>query len=110
MTMYEPGRPHPDIRYGITDEEAENFLRRLADPKDDLRRRLEENPREVLLEHNIDIIGIPETVSLASAEKIEEFLEHYLQGPRRTDNVGYAILYFMLGAMPLVVAEGDAAP
>ena len=108
--MYEPGRPHHDIRYGITDEEAESFLRRLADPKDDLRRRLEENPREVLLEHNIDMTGIPETVSLPPAEEIEEFIGRYLQGPRRTDNVGYAILYFMLGAMPLVVAEGDAAP
>lgn len=105
-----PGqRPQHDIRYAITDDEAEDFLRRLADPNDDLRTQLEENPREVLLEHNIDIVGIPETVSLPPAQEIEQFITTYL-ARGETDNVGYAILYFMLGAMPLVVADRDAAP
>jgi hypothetical protein len=47
---------------------------------------------------------------LPPADEIRSFIEQYLSGEYRSNNVGYAILYFMLGAMPLVVAEGDAAP
>jgi hypothetical protein len=100
-------RPQQDLRYAITDDEAEEFLRRLANPDDELRSQLEENPRDTLLEHNLDIAGIPEKVSLPPAEEIETFIRNHLAGPRETNNVGYAILYFMLGAMPLVVADGD---
>jgi hypothetical protein len=108
----EPAQPpHHDLRYGITDEQAEKFLRRLADPDDDLRRELEESPRECLLKWDIDMVGIPEKVSLPPADEIEGFIRTYLSPKRgETDNVGYAILYFMLGAMPLVVADRDAAP
>jgi hypothetical protein len=111
--MDEPGgRPHHTIRYGITDDEAEKFLRALSKPDSELRKRLEtENPRAVLLDYNIDIAGIPDRVSLPPAEEIQAFVDKHLRRSRgQTARVGYAILYFMLGAMPLVVAEGDAAP
>jgi hypothetical protein len=104
-------RPHHDLRYGITDGEAKDFLRQLADPDSELRRRLEtENPRDVLLDYNLDIVGIPDTISLPPAEEIQTFNRDFLRLSDETNNVGYAILYFMLGAMPLVVADGNAAP
>jgi hypothetical protein len=108
----EPAQPpHHDLRYDITDAEAEEFLRRLADPNDELRRKLEESPRDCLLEWNLDIVGIPEKVTLPDAGEIDEFINNHLhRSGSKTNNVGYAILYFMLGAMPLVVADGDAAP
>ena len=102
--------PYHDIRYGITDEDALAFLEELATEDSELRSRLQENPRETLLEHGIDIVGIPETVELPPAQQIADFIETYLRGERKTHNVGYAILYWMLGAMPLVVADSDAAP
>jgi hypothetical protein len=64
----------------------------------------------VLLEYKIDIVGIPERVTLPPATEIRSFIRTYLQGPDETDNVGYAALFFFLGgAMPIVVAEDDAA-
>jgi hypothetical protein len=102
----DPGeRPSHDIRYSITDEEARDFLDRLANPEDELRAQLEQSPRETLLQFNIDITGIPDQVKLPPADKIRDFLATYESGESKTNNVGYAILYFMLGAMPLVVAE-----
>jgi hypothetical protein len=105
-------RPYQDVHYAITDREAREFLEELAQEGSELRRRLaEEDPREVLLERKIHIKGVrKEDVKLPEPERIRAFINAYLQGPDETDNVGYAILYFMLGAMPLVVAEGDAAP
>jgi hypothetical protein len=103
-------RPAHDIRYRITDGEARDFLERLATEGDELRGRLQENPREVLLEWNIDVVGVPETVELPPADEIRRFIENHLDGRSgKTNNVGYAILYWMLGAMPVVVAEGDGA-
>lgn len=107
--MEPPESPHHDLRYGITDAQAEEFLRRLADPEDDLRRELEENPRECLLKWNLDIVGIPDQVTLPPAEEIDTFINNHLHLGGQTDNVGYAILYFMLGAMPLVVAGATPA-
>ena len=52
-----------------------------------------------------EITGIPDQVTLPEREVIAGFLETYESGESKTNNVGYAILYFMLGAMPLVVAD-----
>ena len=103
-------RPFQDVHYAITDEEARTFLDQLADDGSELRERLRtQNAREVLLEYRIDIVGIPERVDLPPAEEIRTFISNHLQRPDETNNVGYAILYFMLGgAMPIVVADGDA--
>jgi hypothetical protein len=104
-------RPFQNVHYAITDEEARRFLEQLADDESELRQRLStENAREVLLEYKIDIVGIPERVKLPPANEIRTFISNHLQRPDESDNVGYAILYFMLGgAMPIVVADGDAA-
>jgi hypothetical protein len=102
----EPGqRPSHEVRYEITDEEAREFLRRLTDPEDGLYEDLQLNPRDVLSQFHIEITGIPDEVQLPEREVIAGFLETYESGESKTNNVGYAILYFMLGAMPLVVAE-----
>lgn len=104
-------RPHHDLRYGITDQEATDFLNELANPDSDLRERLANDPRGTLLEYNIDIVGVPDSVELPAAEEIKEFIQNHLhRSGSKTDNIGYAILYFMLGAMPIVVADRDAAP
>jgi hypothetical protein len=105
-------RPFQDVHYGITDEEARDFLEQLANEDSELRQRLaEEDPREVLLEYKIHIKGVSrEDVKLPDAQRIKDFITNELQRPDETHNVGYAIIYFMLGAMPFVVAEGDAAP
>jgi hypothetical protein len=106
-------RPFHDVHYFITDREARHFLEQLAqdDPPSELRMRLEsEDPREVLLEYNIDIEGIRQPIELPPGEDVRAFLERHLGGEDKSNNVGYAVLYFMLGAMPLVVADGDAAP
>jgi hypothetical protein len=110
---YEPDeRPFQNVHYAITDEEARAFLEQLTDDESELRRRLStENAREVLLEYKIDIVGIPERVTLPPGDEIRAFITNHLKPVDETNNVGYAILYFMLGgAMPIVVAEGDAAP
>ena len=104
-------RPFHEVHYFITDVEAREVLEQLAQEGSDLRTRLqEEDPRQVLLDFNIDIEGIRDPIRLPPADEIRSFIEQYLSGGDRSNNVGYAILYFMLGAMPLVVADGDAAP
>jgi hypothetical protein len=104
-------RPFQNVHYAITDAEAREFLAQLADDGSELRERLNtQNAREVLLEYKIDIVGIPERVTLPPADEIGSFIRNHLQGPDQTHNVGYAVLFFFLGgAMPIVVAEGDAA-
>jgi hypothetical protein len=103
--------PHHDIRYGISDEDAAELLNKLADPGSKLREDLARDPRGTLLRYGIDIVGIPESVELPEAGEIKEFISNHLhRSGSKTDNVGYAILYFMLGAMPIVVADRDAAP
>jgi hypothetical protein len=111
MALEPDDRPKHDVRYKITDREAREFLDRLATEGDELRDQLEANPREVLLEHHIDVDGIPDKISLPPAAEIETFINNHLRGkPDKSNNIGYAILYWMLGAMPLVVADRDAAP
>src|SRR5215207_6248435 len=92
-------RPFHEVHYFITDTEAREFLEQLAqDPPSELRTRLEttENPREVLLDYNIDIEGVRQPIELPPAAKIQEFIDQFLSGEDRSHNVGYAILYFML--------------
>jgi hypothetical protein len=52
--MNSQDRSWVEVRIGITPDEALEFLYALA-ADEDLRERLEQDPRAVLLEHNIDI-------------------------------------------------------
>jgi hypothetical protein len=111
MAQQQGGRPNHNVRYGIRDDEAEDFLRQLADPNSEVRTRLQtESARDVLLDWNIDIVGIPETVELPPDEEIQRIIDACLGTPPQTDNVGYLIPFLMLGAMPFVVADHDGAP
>ncbi|HKG11603.1 MAG TPA: hypothetical protein VKB07_13610 [Gaiellaceae bacterium] len=112
MAYQSEERPSQNVRYAITDSEARDVLDQLAEDGSDLRKRLEtEDPAEVLREYNIEITGIPtEGVVLPPAEDIRSFIDQYLPPQDMSNNVGYAILYFMLGAMPLVVVDPDGAP
>ncbi len=104
-------RPRRHARLSINDEEATEFLDRLAND-DEFRAELEKNPRGVLLQHRIDLTheSIPESITLPSKEEIQEFLRSpQAESGQRRGVLGFAILYWVLGAMPLVVAEGDGA-
>jgi hypothetical protein len=103
-------RPHRQARSSINDKEAEQFLRDLATDSE-LRDRFEQNPRGVLLEYRIDVPAesLPETIRLPSEDEIEQFLQQHLSLGTSHGVLGFAILYWVLGAMPLVVAEGDGA-
>lgn len=106
-----------DARLGTTADEAFDFLEKLA-TDEDFRANLERNPREVLAEYRIELSegAIPDTVQLPSMAEAARFLgeareREYMLGPSYHP-LGYAILWLMLGAMPLVSAGGgedDAA-
>jgi putative modified peptide len=104
--------PEQNARITISHEDAQKFLERLAND-DDFRAELEKNPGEVLRDHGIEIDpkNLPETVKLPPKDEIEAYL-----APTRTRQaggvhgwLGFAILYYVLGAMPLVVAEDDGS-
>jgi putative modified peptide len=101
--------PRRNARITISDEEAHKFLDRLA-TDDDFRAELEQNPGAILRDHGIelDAENVPETVTLPPKDDIEAFL-----APLKARMIGqhgylgFAILYWVLGAMPLVIAEDD---
>jgi hypothetical protein len=67
-----------ELRIGITDKEAIDFLTELADEDNDvLRSELERNPREVLLKWNIDLAqeSAPDKVKLPPLETIRRHIE-----------------------------------
>jgi putative modified peptide len=105
-------RPEQNVRITISDEDARKFLERLA-TDDDFRAELEQNPAALLRDHGIELQpeNVPETVKLPPKDEIEAYLV-----PTRTRQpegvhgwLGFAILYYVLGAMPLVVAEDDGS-
>jgi putative modified peptide len=111
--MEQPGdrRPRQKAQLSIKDDEARDILERLAND-DEFRAQVESNPREVLLEHRIDLSeeSIPATVTLPPKEEIATFIENHLRGKGEAYGyLGFAILYWVLGAMPLVVADADGA-
>lgn len=98
-----------NARITINDAEAQEFLERLA-TDDDFRAELEQNAAEVLRNHGIELNpdDILESVTLAPKEEIEEFLEPLRTRQRAQYNwLGFAIIYYVLGAMPFVIPEDD---
>ncbi|HKH30300.1 MAG TPA: NHLP-related RiPP peptide [Gaiellaceae bacterium] len=95
----------------IGESDALDFLDRLA-TDDAFRDEVAQNPGGVLLAHGIalDAANIPETVTLASKEEIAEFVERERRKKAGARNVlGFAIFYYVLGAMPLVISKDDGA-
>ena len=95
----------------ITADEAREFLEKLA-TDDDFREKVARNPKHELREAKIDVSGdIPNDVTLPSKEKIRRFIddELYEASDATTGAVlGWAVLYNVLGAMP-IVARGEPA-
>jgi putative modified peptide len=110
MEQYGGRRPRQKAHLSITDREARELLERLA-TNDEFRAQVESNPRDVLLEYRIDLSeeSIPATVTLPPKEEIATFLESSLPGNEAYAYLGFAILYWILGAMPLVVGDADGA-
>ena len=103
-------RPFHEVHYFITDVEAREVIEQLAQEGSDLRTRLQEEDRAGSCSTSTSTSRDSRPDPVPPADEIRSFIEQHLSGEDRSNNVGYAILYFMLGAMPLVVAEGDAAP
>ena len=100
-----------NARITISDTDAQKFLERLA-ADDDFRAELEGNAAEVLRAHGIALEpeDLLENVTLAPKAEIEEFLEPLRTRQRAQYNwLGFAIIYYVLGAMPFVLPEGDGA-
>lgn len=114
-------RPQPiQITLSFTDEEAHDFLNKLANDRD-FRARLRANPREVLREEGgIDIDTgeeddlVPETIELPPVEEIRELIEQ-LGGPELTGEIDkqylgracyIALISYGFGAMPLPMYDG----
>ena len=107
-----PSRRSQKARISLTEDEALDFLNRLADERDSLRESVERNPRAALLEYRIDVSAesVPETVTLPSADQVRRFVDAYHEsnymGPQPFGPVlGWAILHIVLGAMPLVAVD-----
>jgi putative modified peptide len=105
--------PTPGQTANITISEAEalKFLERLA-TDDDFRDELARDPGGVLSDHGIELDpeNVPDTVTLPPKTEIGEFVERQKRKKAGVHNVlGFAILYWVLGAMPLVVAGDDAS-
>ena len=98
-----------NARITISDTDAQKFLERLASD-DDFRAELEKNAAEVLRAHGIELDpeDLLENVTLAPKQEIEEFLQPMRTRQRAQYNwLGFAILYYVLGAMPFVLPEDD---
>jgi putative modified peptide len=103
--------PTPGQTANVTISEAQalKFLERLA-TDDDFRDELARDPGGVLGDHGIELDpeSVPDTVTLPPKAEIGEFVERQKKKKAGPHNVlGFAILYWVLGAMPLVVAEDD---
>jgi putative modified peptide len=98
-----------NARITISDTDAQKFLERLV-ADDDFRAELEGNTAEVLRAHGIALEpeDLLENVTLAPKAEIEEFLEPLRTRQRAQYNwLGFAIIYYVLGAMPFVLPEDD---
>jgi hypothetical protein len=100
------------VRSGITSDEAIAFLEELADDEG-LRSRLQENPREVLLERGIDLLPgtEPRTVQLPSPEEIRAYARSLRErAPFAPDNPGshgFAVLMVSHGVPPCTPPPED---
>ena len=98
----------------ISAADARAFLEKLA-TDDSFRGKVASNPKHELKQADIDVSGdIPNNVTLPSKEKIRKFIEDEVDAaPAATTGavLGWAVLYNVMGAMPIVAREpaGDAA-
>lgn len=99
----------------ISGAEARAFLEKLA-TDDSFRAKVEADPQEELDKAKIEVSGdIPNTVTLPSKQKIRKFIDDEVDTvPDATTGavLGWAVLYVVLGAMPIVASgepAGDAA-
>jgi hypothetical protein len=94
-----------EVRVGITSEEAIAFLEELADDEE-LRDRLTESPREVLLERKIDLLPgtEPSDVRLPPPEEIRAYAQSLRErsgfAPDNPASHGFAVLAVSHGAPP----------
>jgi hypothetical protein len=103
--MNEEERSWIELRIGITPEEALAFLDDLATNKE-LRERLQNNPRDVLLEYNIDLAedSAPTALQLPAPETIQHHADS-LRGRSEEPYGENAILPH--GFAVLLVAHGN---
>ena len=105
-----------NAKVNITADQAREFLEKLA-TDDDFREKVARNPKQELKQANIDVSGdVPNSVTLPSKEKIQKFIDDELDAaaPSAATGpvLGWAVLYNVLGAMPIVARDekaGDAA-
>jgi putative modified peptide len=98
-----------NAKVNISAADARQFLENLA-TDDDFREKVARNPKQALKQANIDVSGdVPNSVTLPSKEKIRRFIDDELDPAASTGAVlGWAVLYNVLGAMP-IVARGEPA-
>jgi putative modified peptide len=97
---------HLRVRIDITPDQAEALLGLLQDD-DEFRAELAANPGEVLAEHGIVIEeGLPETIKLPPKEALSRLVSEARE--QRLLEIGpsiphvFALLWWVIGAMPLV--------
>ncbi len=103
------------VLLSIKRSEAREFLELLADEGDsgqDLRGRLKDDPRRVLLEYRIEVSDavLPDTIDLPSPAEVRRFIDlaHELNlfDTESAPPEGFAILMMVVGAIPFVAADG----
>ena len=101
-----------NAKVNISAAEARQFLEKLA-TDDSFRNKVASNPKHELKQANIDLSGdIPNSVTLPSKEKVRRFIDDETAVAATGEVLGWAILYNVLGAMPIVARDeqaGDAA-
>ena len=102
-----------NAKVNISGADARAFLEKLA-TDDGFRDKVANNPKHELKQAGIDVSGdVPNSVTLPSKQKIRKFIDDELAPDAVTGAVlGWAVLYNVLGAMPIVAhvePAGDAA-
>lgn len=106
--MSEQQEIHVKVR--TTPKQGREFLEKLASD-DDFRARVEREPKAALAEYGVDVPdhALPQAVTLPPREHVQGMLAHLNEQDElgKTGHLphGYALLYCVLGAMPLVDAR-----
>ena len=104
----DPSEVH--VRITTTAQQGREFLEKLAGD-DDFRGRVEREPRQVLAEYGVHVPdhAIPATVKLPPKQDVEHHLARLSEddelGTTGAKPHGYSMLFYVLGAMPLVDAR-----
>src|SRR5436190_808086 len=106
--MEDESRKRIEIFLEITQEEARDFLTKLA-YDDDFRDRLQKDPRSVLVEYRIEINdeGLPMNAELPPKDHVQQLLQRTDEyGAAAAMPLGYGWMVIVLGfAMPLVAGD-----